>query len=84
MTKEEYWNLTPAETYTKVKGYIYNRDVMSANFRALFTLIYHQYAKHPMSPERLWPLSIDRVKNEITAEEMYERNRKIIEALNKN
>lgn len=60
---------------------MYNRDVMSANFRALFQLQYNQWAKHPKQAEQLWPLSIDdRYDEELTEDEMYARNAAIIAA----
>lgn len=53
---------------------------MSANFRALFHLQYCQWSKHPKSAEQLWPLnSIDGEIEQLTEEEMYARNKKIIE-----
>lgn len=52
---------------------------MASNFRALFQLQYNQWAKHSKSAKELWPLSIDTVGNELTEDEMYERNRIIIE-----
>lgn len=58
---------------------MYNRDVMSANFRALFSLHYNQWAKSKKSPEQLWQLSIDGGINNLTEEEMYERNKKVIQ-----
>lgn len=54
--------------------------MMSANFRALFWLQFNQYAKTPKSQTQLWPLSFDHVNDE-TADEMYERNRKIIASM---
>src|SRR5660398_115485 len=86
LSKEEYWNLTPAETYTKIKGYVFNRDVMSSNFRALFSLSYNQNVKtgDRKKPELLWPLaSIDNEgKQELTSDEMFCRNKKIEEWYN--
>lgn len=75
MSKHEYFNATPAETYTRMQGYLYNRDVMASNFRALFSLQYNQWSKQKMSPQSLWPLDIDQT---LSAEEIYERNQKII------
>lgn len=72
--------MTPAELSAKVDGYVYNRDTMSANFRALFTLQFNQYAKHPKNPDQLWPLSWDSA-NDMTMDEIYERNKRIIEAM---
>lgn len=53
---------------------------MSANFRALFHLQYNQWAKHPKQAERLWPLSIDHIEDELTEDEMYARNKAVIAA----
>ena len=79
LSKEEYFNLTPAETHTKVKAYVKNRDLMSANFRALFHLQFNQWAKNPKSRHELWPLSIDEIPDSnLTMNEIYERNREII------
>jgi hypothetical protein len=78
----EYWSLTPAETYQKVQGYIYNRDVMASNFRALFWLGYNQNVKKgdQKSDKQLWPLpSIDGIMKKST-EDIYERNKRIIKA----
>lgn len=53
---------------------------MSANFRALFHLQYCQWAKHPKSAESLWPLDhIDQQIEQLSEEEMYKRNKAIIE-----
>ena len=84
MSKSEYFDLTPAETQAKVKGYIYNRDVLASNFRALFTLGYNQYAakgKNKTAKE-LWPIdSIDnQVRQPRNNDDLYERNKKIVEA----
>lgn len=78
MSKSEYFQLTPAETYTKVQGYIHNRDVMSANFRALFVLNFNQWANHKKTAEQLWPLSFD-YEDQLSEEEMYARNKLVIE-----
>ena len=76
----EYFNLTPAETYTKVKAYIHNRDAMASNFRALFQLQFNQWSRNPKSANELWPLSIDENYTEqLTEEELYARNKKIID-----
>jgi hypothetical protein len=80
LSKTEYFYLTPAELTAKLNGYIYNRDVLSSNFRALFWLQFNQYSKTPKSAESLWKLSIDQ-NNELTAAEMYERNKNIIEKM---
>ena len=80
LLKEEYFALTPAETYTKVQAYTHNRDVVASNFRALFHLQFNQWSKERRSAHELWPLSIDNMPNELTEEEMYERNAKIIKA----
>lgn len=55
---------------------------MAANFRALFTLTFNQYAKHPKEPHQLWPLQIDHV-NDLSMEEVYERNKRIINSMEK-
>jgi len=80
ISKAEYLSLTPAETYNKVQAYIYNRDMMSANFRMLYTLQFNQWAKRGQQkqPAKLWPLSFD-TDHELPAEEMYARNAEIIE-----
>jgi len=57
---------------------------MSANFRALFHLQYSQWAKHPKSAEYLWPLSIDEHIEILSEEELYARNKIIIEQFYKN
>jgi hypothetical protein len=57
---------------------------MSANFRMLFTLTYNQWAKNAKSPETLWPLiSIDETIEPLTEDEMYARNKAIIEQYTK-
>jgi hypothetical protein len=63
-----------------VAGFLINRDVEASNFRALFYLNYNQWAKQKMSPQKLWPLSIDQAEKtkQLTMEEIYERNKKII------
>lgn len=83
LSKDEYFLLTPAETAAKVKGYITKRDTMSANFRALYYLMFNQWAKTPKSPHELWPLSIDKEEDEEPIEQTYERNRQLIEQLTK-
>jgi len=72
--------MTPAETYTRVKAYVYSMDKRAENFRALFTLQYNQWAKPSdrKTPQQLWPLSIDEIE-QMSEEEMYERNRLVIE-----
>jgi len=58
---------------------------MSANFRMLFWLNHNQWAKYPKNPEYLWPLSsIDEQIEVLTEDQMYERNKIIIEQYNKN
>lgn len=59
-------------------AYIYNRDKMSENFRALFQLQYNQWAKFTKQASELWPLSIDDQPEVITDDEMYKRNEEII------
>ena len=76
--------MTPAETQAKLKGFIYNRDVLASNFRALFTLGYNHYAQKGKNKtaKELWPIpSIDNqeVKGKNT-DDLYERNKKLIEA----
>ena len=77
----EFWNLTSGEIYAMSRGLIIRNDIRSANFRELFALYYNSNCKphERKSPARLWPLTIDaKDKKPMTAEEMYERNRKII------
>jgi len=57
---------------------------MSANFRMLFTLNFNQWSKHPKDPETLWPLSFDNQIEVLSEDEMYARNKAIIEQYNKN
>lgn len=87
LSKQEYWDLTPAETFTKVKGYLYNRDRDSANFRELFYLQYHQYVTKQSdrrTRKQLWPLSIDSEgQKQKNTDDLYERNKKIIEQMTK-
>lgn len=66
----------------KVDGYVYNRDTLSDNFRALFTLQFNQWAKksEQKKPSQLWPLSFDNNQKQ-TSEDMYERNKKLIESI---
>ena len=69
----------------KVNGWRINQDLRSNNFRSLFTLGYNQYAKHPKTQEQLWPLSIDKNStNKMDIEDIYERNKKIIEQMGSN
>jgi len=63
-----------------VQGYVYNRDVLASNFRALFTLQFNQWSKNPKKAENLWPLSMDEIE-QLTADEMYARNRNIIASI---
>jgi hypothetical protein len=81
LSKEYLMSLTPAETSAIVDGYIYNRDIEAANFRALFWLTFNQFSKHQRRAEELWPLSIDSDKEVMTMEEMYERNKRVIESM---
>lgn len=79
--------MTPAETSATVDGYIYNRQVNSSNFRALFALTFNQWAKkgEAKSPEALWPLPmLDDLVPKMTADEMFERNKQIAEWAAKN
>jgi len=84
LNKEYFLSLTPAETSAIVDGYVYNRDTMSANFRALFWLSFNQWSKTPKSSESLWPLSIDSDGQELSMDEIYERNKRIIESMGTN
>ncbi len=54
---------------------------MASNFRALFTIQYNQFAKHAKGATELWPLSIDSHKEELNAEDMYARNKRVIESM---
>jgi len=58
----------------------------SANFRALFTLGYNQYAKSPKSATQLWPLGIDNTNQSttLTSDEMFQRNKQIIDSMGSN
>lgn len=85
VSKKEYWSLTPAETIAKAEGWKIKEDLRSNNFRSLFTLGYNQYAKHPKTQEQLWPLSIDKnLTKKMDIEDIYDRNRKIIEQMGSN
>jgi hypothetical protein len=85
LSKAYFFSLTPAETTAIVDGWVYNRDINASNFRALFWLQFNQYSKHPKKAEDLWPLSVDQNSSHgMTAEDMYERNKKVIENLTKN
>ena len=51
------------------------------NFRQLFTLQYNTWAEHKKSQYELWPLEIDNINRIVLSEEeMYERNKQVIEA----
>lgn len=51
---------------------------MASNFRALFQLQFNQWSKYPKQAAELWPLSIDDQSEQLTDEEMYQRNEIII------
>jgi hypothetical protein len=51
---------------------------MASNFRALFQLQFNQWSKHPKGAAELWPLSIDDQLEQLSDEEMYARNERII------
>ena len=58
---------------------------MASNFRALFQLQFNQWSRHPKSANELWPLSIDEnYEIELTEDEMYARNKAIIDRYMKN
>lgn len=81
ISKDAYFRLTPAETRAICDGWVYNRDMMSNNFRMLFMLQFNQWSKQKKDASQLWPIaSIDGEKAEpLTEEELYARNKKIIE-----
>jgi hypothetical protein len=83
LSKAEYFSLTPAETYTKVFGYIFNNERQASYIRNLFHLQFNQWSKQKVSAEKLWPLpEIDTIE-ELDEEEMYERNKRLIDAFQK-
>lgn len=68
-----------------INGWRIKKDFISADFRSLFTLNYNQYSKTPKTCQQLWPLSIDTINNEkLEIDEIYERNKKIIEQMGSN
>lgn len=86
ISKDEYFRLTQAETAAMVRGYVHNNDRRSADLRALFTLQYNMNVTegHRKTPQQLWPLSIDEKQDNLTVDEMFARNKRIIEQFNKN
>ena len=75
----DYWTLTPAATFALIEGAHTRNDIRSNDFRQLFALEYNIWSKQPKSAKRLWPLAIDTWNpNELTTDEHYERNKKII------
>jgi len=73
--------LTSGEINARARGYLIRNDLQSANFRNLFTLQYNSTQKQQKTAQRLWPLSIDDIDkptSNMTMEEIYERNRKIL------
>ena len=83
LSKQEYFSLTPAETYTKVYGYIFNNERQASYIRNLFHLQFNQWSKRKFSAPALWPLpEIDRIEV-LDEDEMYERNKKLIDAFQK-
>ena len=68
-----------------VKGYVHRNDKRSSDFRMLYALYYNSNSEESKrkSPEKLWPLSIDEKEIEISEEDMYERNKRLIEYFNK-
>lgn len=58
---------------------------MASNFRALFHLQFNQWSRHAKSAKELWPLSIDENHtNKLSEEELYARNKAIIDHYMKN
>lgn len=83
LSKQEYFSLTPAETYTKVYGYIFNNERQASYIRNLFHLQFNQWSKQKLSAKKLWPLpEIDNIEV-LDEDEMYERNKKLIDAFQK-
>lgn len=79
ISPSDYWKLTRAETIGIITGRRLQRDLRSADFRNLYGLLLKINTKERRPIERLWPLLIDEMKKpELTADEMYERNRKIL------
>jgi len=76
---DEFFALTSAEFSAKIRGYVINRDLDSANHRNLFTLTANLNRKKgasAKSPEELWGLAIDE-ENKVSIDERLEFYKKI-------
>ena len=55
---KDYWDLTPAETYSIVQGWLWRKERRSADFRELYTLQFNQWSKSKKLSSQLWPLRL--------------------------
>ena len=74
----EFWGMTFADALIKVRGYYLNLGYRSADFRAIFTLLYNLNSKSKKRPEMLWKLNIDtEFKKEYSEDEIRQRNKMV-------
>ena len=78
MNPGQYWTMTRGEVIAFLDGRQTHRDLLSANFRNIYGLLIRLGSKSKQDVKKIWPLSIDFQKPELTSDEMFERNKKIL------